>query len=64
MIIHPSHFTAAMIFSFFSAVVFGITQKNTQREMVRYFMYCFAMFLLGTFVAGWAMALLRHWATR
>lgn len=64
MILHPSHFTAAMIFAFFASIVFGITQKNTQRDMVRYGGYCFAMFLLGTFLAGWAMALLRHWATR
>ena len=64
MSLHPSHFTAAMIFAFFSSIVFGITQKNTQREMVRYGAYCFAMFLLGTFLAGWAMSLLRYWATR
>ena len=64
MILHPSHFTAVIIFSFFASLVFGITQKNEQREMVRYGVYCFAMFLLGTFLAGWAMALLRHFATR
>ena len=29
MILHPSHFTAAMIFAFFASIVFGITQKNT-----------------------------------
>jgi len=60
--IHLSHFTAAIIFSFFASIVFGITQKNTQREMVSYGLKCFAYFVGGTFLAGWAMALLRAWA--
>jgi len=62
MTIQLSHFSAAVIFSFFASIVFGITQKNTQREMVRYGVYCFAMFLGGVLVAGWAMALLRYFA--
>jgi hypothetical protein len=56
-----SHFTAAVTFSFFVSVVFGITQRNTTREMFRYGAYCFAVFVvLGLFVAGWAMWLLHH----
>ena len=62
--LHLSHFSAAIIFAFFASIVFGITQKNTQKEMVRYGVYCFGMFLLGTFVAGWIMAGLRYLATR
>ena len=67
MMTHPlqlSHFTAAFFCALFASIVFGITMRGTPREMVRYGAYCFAMFLLGTFLAGWAMALLRHWATR
>lgn len=60
--LHLSHFTAAIIFSFFASVVFGITQKNNQREMINYGLKCFAYFVGGTFVAGWVMALLRHFA--
>lgn len=60
--IHLSHFTAAIIFSFFASVVFGITQKNTQREMIQYGLKCFGYFVGGTFAAGWVMALLRAWA--
>lgn len=60
--IHLSHFTAAIVFSFFASIVFGITQKNTQREMIAYGLKCFAYFVGGTFLAGWAMALLRTWA--
>jgi hypothetical protein len=55
-----SHFGAAVLFALFASVVFGITQKQTTRDMVRYGLYCFAMFVGGVIVAGWAMWLLRH----
>jgi hypothetical protein len=55
-----SHFAAAVVFAVFASTVFGITQKNTPREQVRYGLYCFAMFVGGVFVAGWVMALLRR----
>jgi Na+/H+-dicarboxylate symporter len=60
--LHLSHFSAAVIFSFFASIVFGITQKNSQREMIQYGLKCFAYFVVGTFAAGWVMALLRHFA--
>jgi len=41
-------------------VVFGITQRNTTREQIRYGMYCFVTFAGGVFVAGWVMWVLRH----
>jgi hypothetical protein len=55
-----SHFSAALLFSVFTSVVFGITQRNSAREQVRYGLQCFAMFLGGVILAGWAMWLLRH----
>lgn len=55
-----NHFSAALLFSLFASVVFGITHRDTTREMVRYGMYCFAMFLGGVLVAGWAMWILRR----
>lgn len=60
MTLNLSHFAAAVVFAVFASTVFGITQKNTPREQVRYGLYCFAMFVGGVFVAGWAMALLRR----
>jgi len=60
MTLELSHFTAAVLFSVFAAVVFGITQRNTAREQVRYGLYCFVLFVGGVFVAGWVMWLLRH----
>ena len=44
----------------FASVVFGITQRSGTREQVRYGLYCFAMFVGGVIVAGWAMWILRH----
>ena len=55
-----SHFNAAFLFSTFASVVFGITQRDTPREQVRYGLYCFAMFMGGLLVAGWVMWALRH----
>ena len=60
MILELSHFNAALIFSLFASVVFGITQRETPREQIRYGAYCFAMFMGGLLVAGWLMWLLRH----
>jgi len=60
MTIQLSHFSAAVLFAVFASVVFGITQRNSTREMVRYGLYCFAMFTGGVIVAGWVMWLLRR----
>jgi Na+/H+-dicarboxylate symporter len=50
-----SHFSAALVFSFFASIVFGITQRNTRDDMIRYGLKCFAYFVAGTVLAGWAM---------
>ncbi|HJT70292.1 MAG TPA: hypothetical protein VJ731_08845 [Terriglobales bacterium] len=55
-----SHFNAALLFSIFASIVFGITVRDGTREQVRYGLYCFAMFMGGLIVAGWVMWLLRH----
>jgi hypothetical protein len=55
-----SHFNAALLFSIFASTVFGITQRNNTREMVKYGLYCFALFMGGLLVAGWVMWALRH----
>jgi hypothetical protein len=55
-----SHFSAAVLFALFTSVVFGITQRSIPRDQIRYGLYCFAMFIGGVFVAGWAMWLLRR----
>jgi len=55
-----SHFSAALLFSVFASIVFGITQRNTSRDQIRYGLYCFVMFVGGVFVAGWVMWILRR----
>jgi hypothetical protein len=60
MTITLNHFSAALVFSFFASIVFGITHRENPREMVRYGAYCFAMFLGGVLVAGWAMWVLKR----
>jgi hypothetical protein len=58
--INLSHFSAAVVFALFASVVFGITQKNSTMEQVKYGLQCFAMFVGGVFLAGWVMALIRQ----
>ncbi len=60
MTIELSHFSAALLFALCASVVFAITQKNEPKEMIRYGLYCFALFLGGVIVAGWAMWLLKR----
>ena len=60
MTVTLNHFSAAFVFALFASIVFGITHRDTAREMIRYGFYCFAMFLGGTIVAGWAMWVLRR----
>lgn len=55
-----SHFTSALLFAMFASVVFGITQRNTPRDMIRYGLYCFSMFAGGVIVAGWVMWVIRR----
>jgi len=60
MTLELSHFSAALLFSVFASVVFGITQRNATRDMIHYGLYCFALFLGGVILAGWVMWFLRH----
>jgi heme A synthase len=55
MTLNFSHFTAALIFSVCASVVFGITQRDNTRQMIRYGLYCFAWFVGGVIVTGWLM---------
>ena len=60
MTLQLGHFSAAVIFALFASIVFGITHRETTRDMIHYGLYCFAMFLGGTILAGWAMWVLRR----
>lgn len=55
MIFKPSHFAAVFLFAVFASTVFGITMRDTPRKMVRYGLYCFALFLGSAVVLSWLM---------
>lgn len=54
----PTHFTAVLLFGLFASVVFGITQRETPARMVRYGIYCFALFVGSAIVLSWVMFLI------
>jgi hypothetical protein len=54
----PSHFTALTLFALFASVVFGITQRDTPKRMLRYGAYCFVLFVGSAIVLSWAMYLI------
>ena len=54
---HPSHFTAILLFSLFASTVFGITMRDTPQRMLRYGAYCFALFAGSAIVLSWLMFL-------
>lgn len=55
-----SHFSAALLFAIMASVVFGITQRNTPREMLKYGSYCLVLFVGGVILAGWVMWIIKH----
>jgi hypothetical protein len=60
MTLSLSHFSSAVLFAVFASTVFGITQRSSLREQVRYGLYCFGMFVGGVILAGWVMWFLRR----
>ena len=55
---HPSHFTAVLLFAIFASTIFGITMRETPRRMFRYGLYCFALFVGSAIVISWVMCLI------
>jgi hypothetical protein len=53
--LQPSHFTALTLYALFASVVFGITMRETPNKMLRYGLYCFAMFVGSALVLSWLM---------
>lgn len=50
-----THFSAVLVFAFFTSIVFGITQRAQPRMMVRFGALCFALFVGSVIVASWIM---------
>jgi CHASE2 domain-containing sensor protein len=57
-VFQPSHFTAVVLFALFASIVFGITQRETPRRMIRYGIYCFVLFVGSTIAISWLMFLI------
>jgi hypothetical protein len=55
-----SHFQAAALFALFTSIVFAITTKDSTRERLIYFGWCFVAFLGVVIGLGWLM----HFAHR
>jgi hypothetical protein len=55
-----THFSAVLLFSLFTSVVFGITQRSEPKLMIRFGAFCFVLFVGGTVAASWLMWLVKH----
>ena len=53
--VNLSHFEAALLYALFASIVLGITTKRTDRERLRYGLYCFGCFVVALFGLGWVM---------
>jgi hypothetical protein len=53
-----THFAAVLLFALFASIVFGITQRDTPRRMLRYGIYCFLLFVGSAIVLSWIMYLI------
>jgi flagellar biosynthesis protein FliR len=55
-----THFSAVLLFSLCTSIVFGITQRSEPRMMIRFGAYCFVLFVGCTIAASWLMWLIKH----
>ena len=55
-----SHFSAVLLFSLFTSVVFGITQRAEPKMMIRFGAYCFVLFVGAVILASWVMYAIKH----
>jgi hypothetical protein len=55
-----SQFSGVLLFSLFTSIVFGITQRAEPKMMMKFGAFCFALFVGGTIAASWAMWLIKH----
>ena len=53
-----TYFPAVLLFALFASTVFGITQRETPRSMIRYGIYCFVLFAGSSIVLSWLMFLI------
>ncbi len=52
-----THFEYTVLFAALASVVLGVVTKKTDRERIRYGLYCFFCFMATVFGLGWLMYL-------
>lgn len=55
MPLNLNHFWVSVLFALLSSVILGLVTKRTDRERVRYGLYCFGCFMAALFGIGWLM---------
>ncbi len=55
MTLSINHFWMSILFALVSSVILGVVTKFSDRERLRYGLYCFGCFLLALFGIGWLM---------
>lgn len=55
MRINLDHFEISVLFALFASIILGLVTKRTERERIRYGLYCFGCFMAALFGIGWAM---------
>ena len=50
-----THFETALLFALLASAILGLVTKRTDRERVRYGLYCFGCFMAALFGIGWVM---------
>ncbi|MGA2434758.1 MAG: hypothetical protein ABSG25_05675 [Bryobacteraceae bacterium] len=53
--VNLTHFEFSLLFALLASIVLGIVTKKTDRERLRYGVYCFVCFLAALFGLGWLM---------
>jgi hypothetical protein len=55
-----THFSALLIFSLCLSIVFGITQRDQSKQMIRFGGFCFSLCVFGTIAASWLMYFIKR----
>ena len=55
-----THFSALLVFAACLSVVFGITQRDQPRLMMRFGAFCFLLCVVGTAAASWLMYFIKR----
>jgi hypothetical protein len=53
-----NHFLVSLFFALVASVILGVVTKRTDRERLRYGLYCFGWFMAALFGISWFMRLL------